>query len=112
MTVERQQVSKTNRGEHPTRRQQFVKPTRPPRAPVHPIIQFQQTIGNQAVQRLLRSRTIQPKLAISQPGDSYEQEADQVADQVMRTPDPVIQRQPEESPPKENPPKKQPPKKT
>jgi len=112
MTAERQQISKTNRGEHPTGRQQFVKPTWPARAPVHPIIQLQQTIGNQAVQRLLRSRTIQPKLAISQPGDSYEQEADQVADQVMRTPDPVIQRQPEESPPKENPPKKQPPKKT
>ena len=92
MTVERQQVSKTNRGEHPTRRQQFVKPTWPACAPVHPIIQLQQTIGNQAVQRLLRSRTIQPKLAISQPGDSYEQEADQVADQVMRTPEPVIQR--------------------
>jgi len=92
MTVERQQVSKTNRGEHPTGRQQFVKPTWPACAPVHPIIQLQQTIGNQAVQYLLRSRTIQPKLAISQPGDSYEQEADQVAEQVMRMPEPVIQR--------------------
>lgn len=92
MTVERQKVSKTNRGEHPTGRQQFVKPTWPACAPVHPIIQLQQTIGNQAVQRVLRSRTIQPKLAISQPGDSYEQEADQVAEQVMRMPEPVIQR--------------------
>ena len=38
------------------------------------------------MQRLLRSRTIQPKLAISQPGDIYEQEADRIADQVIATP--------------------------
>jgi hypothetical protein len=31
---------------------------------------------------------IQTKLAISQPGDEYEQEADRVAEQVMRMPDP------------------------
>src|SRR4029453_8101538 len=30
------------------------------------------------------SRSLQPKLAISQPGDWYEREADRVADQVMR----------------------------
>jgi hypothetical protein len=36
---------------------------------------------------------LQPKLAISQPGDSYEQEADRVADQAMRMPDPIVQRQ-------------------
>ncbi len=36
---------------------------------------------------------MQPKLTISQPGDPYEQEADQVADQVMRMPAPVVQRQ-------------------
>ena len=36
--------------------------------------------------------TLQPKLAISQPGDVYEQEADRVADQVLRMPDPTIQR--------------------
>lgn len=35
---------------------------------------------------------LQPKLAISQPGDPYEQEADRVADQVMRMPAPTIQR--------------------
>jgi hypothetical protein len=58
-------------------------------APAHPIVQLQQTIGNQAVQRLLRSRAIQPKLAISQPGDIYEQEADRVAEQVMQMPEPV-----------------------
>jgi hypothetical protein len=38
---------------------------------------------------------IQAKLAIGQPGDKYEQEADQVADQVMRmpAPEPELQRQ-------------------
>src|SRR6266849_4186015 len=32
----------------------------------------------------LRPSAIQPKLAISQPADAYEQEADQIADRVMR----------------------------
>lgn len=35
----------------------------------------------------LRPLTIQPKLTINQPGDAYEQEADRVAEQVMRMPD-------------------------
>src|SRR5262245_55221910 len=34
---------------------------------------------------------IQTKLAINKPGDSYEQEADRVAEQVMRTPEPQLQ---------------------
>lgn len=36
---------------------------------------------------------LQPKLAISQPGDPYEQEADRVADHIMRIPDNAVQRQ-------------------
>ncbi|MCY7272245.1 MAG: DUF4157 domain-containing protein [Phormidesmis sp. CAN_BIN44] len=36
---------------------------------------------------------LQTKLHISEPGDAYEQEADRVADQVMRMPEPIIQRQ-------------------
>lgn len=35
---------------------------------------------------------IQPNLKISQPNDPYEQEADRVADQVMRTPEATVQR--------------------
>jgi hypothetical protein len=62
------------------------------RVPAHPIVQLQEAIGNQAVQRLLRSRAIQPRLAISQRGDIYEQEADRVAEQVMRMPEPAVQR--------------------
>ena len=37
---------------------------------------------------------IQPKLKIGAPNDKYEKEADQVADQVMRMPDPAVQRKP------------------
>ena len=53
------------------------------------IIHLQRTIGNQAVQRFMRSVTgfvktgIQAKLKVSQPGDMYEQEADKVAEQIM-----------------------------
>lgn len=43
---------------------------------------------------------VQPKLTIGQPGDKYEQEADQVAEQVIRMPEPInhksVQRQGEE----------------
>lgn len=35
---------------------------------------------------------IQMKLAINKPGDEYEQEADRVSEQVMRTPEPQLQR--------------------
>src|SRR5262245_29793397 len=61
-------------------------------APAHPIVELQQTIGNQAVQRLLRSRMLQAKLNVSQPGDPFEQEADRVAKKVMRMPAPAVHR--------------------
>jgi hypothetical protein len=56
------------------------------------VIYLHRTIGNPAVQRLMHSNIrfdfakipIQPKLKVSQPGDSFEQEADRVADQVIR----------------------------
>jgi hypothetical protein len=67
-----------------------IKPLLSTGAPVHPILQLQQTIGNRAVNRL-----IQAKLKIGQPGDRYEQEADRVADLVMRMPRPRLQRQAE-----------------
>lgn len=35
----------------------------------------------------------QPKLTVNIPGDQYEQEADRIAEQVMRMPDPQVQRQ-------------------
>jgi hypothetical protein len=37
---------------------------------------------------------IQEKLKIGQPNDIYEQEADRIADQVMRMPEPAVQAKP------------------
>lgn len=37
---------------------------------------------------------VQTKLKVNPPGDRYEQEADNLADQVMRMPAPIIQRAP------------------
>jgi len=64
-------------------------------SPVNRILYLQRTIGNQAVQRMVKSGALQAKLRIGQPGDVYEQEADRVADAVMRMPEPGVQRQEE-----------------
>ena len=56
-------------------------------SPAEKILFLQRTIGNQAVGRLIKSGALQAKLMIGQPGDIYEQEADRVAEQVMRIPD-------------------------
>lgn len=60
-------------------------------SPVDQVLYLQRTIGNRAVQQLIRSGTLQAKRRIGQPGDIYEQEADRVADTVMRmqTPQPI-----------------------
>jgi len=54
---------------------------------------LQQTSGNRALQQLVSAAVlvrgaarIQPKLAISVPGDAYEQEADRVASEVLAKP--------------------------
>lgn len=56
-------------------------------SPAEQILLLQRTIGNRAVERLIRSGALQAKLRIGQHGDKYEQEADRVAEQVMRMPD-------------------------
>jgi hypothetical protein len=48
------------------------------------ILQLHQNVGNQSVKKLIHAGSIQAKLMVSQPGDIYEQEADRVAEQVMR----------------------------
>ncbi len=50
---------------------------------------LQSTIGNQAVLRILghSAPVIQTKLVVNQPGDPFEQEADRVAERVMRMAD-------------------------
>ena len=65
-------------------------------SPVDRILFLQRTIGNRAVQRLIKSVALQAKLRIGKSGDIYEQEADRVADAVMRMPEPQVQRQPRE----------------
>lgn len=44
-------------------------------------------MGNKRV-----SRVLQTKLSVNTPGDTFEQEADRVAEQVMRMPEPAVQR--------------------
>jgi len=54
--------------------------------PFDDIPRLQRAIGNHAVQRLVESGVIQSKLKIGQPGDIYEQEADRLADALIRMP--------------------------
>lgn len=60
-----------------------------PSVPSH-ITALHRTLGNQAVQRLYESGTIQAALKIGQPNDVYEKEADRVAAEVIRMPDEVV----------------------
>ena len=63
------------------------------------LLALQCTHGNRFVQRVVAG--IQAKLKVGQPGDIYEQEADRVAGEVMRMPEPRVQRQTEEEKKKE-----------
>ncbi len=45
---------------------------------------LQQALGNQIVQRMLQSHSLQAKFVVNKPGDRYELEADRVAERVMR----------------------------
>jgi hypothetical protein len=56
--------------------------------PRHPMGHLQRAAGNHITARLLRAHAIQPKLTVNRPDDEYEREADRVADEVMRMPDP------------------------
>jgi hypothetical protein len=56
---------------------------------IQAVLQMQRDFGNSYVQRVLRA-----KLTIGPPGDKYEQEADHVAEQVMRMPEPQLQQKP------------------
>ena len=67
------------------------------------LLELQRGLGNQAVQRLLASHSVQARLTVGPAGDHYEQEADRVAGQVMTmattlTTDhrPAVQRQEDE----------------
>lgn len=57
-------------------------------SPMCPFPTLQQTLGNQALLRAVRSGMLHAKLKISRPNDPFEQEADRVADRIMRMPTP------------------------
>ncbi|MGH2396924.1 MAG: eCIS core domain-containing protein, partial [bacterium] len=59
--------------------------------PAQAVLALHGAIGNQAVQRLLRSGGVQAKLAVSQPDDPYEREADRVAAQVLQMPESAVE---------------------
>lgn len=58
---------------------------------------LQRAIGNQGVQRLLRSGAIQAKLKIGEPNDTFEWSADRVADLVMQMSESTVQPKPIET---------------
>jgi len=68
-------------------------PVRRGRTPVLPSFNPAAQIQRAQIRQVLRSPQVQAKLAIGQPNDKYEQEADRVADEVMRMPEPEVQRQ-------------------
>lgn len=53
---------------------------------------LQRNLGNQAFHHFYPSRAIHPQLKIGEPNDQYEQEADRVADEVMRIREGEVQR--------------------
>lgn len=67
------------------------------------LVLSEQAFSNRTTQRLLHASVIQAKLRIGQPGDEYEQEADRVAEQVMRIPEPVVSRRAAGSGPRQAP---------
>ena len=55
------------------------------------LLHLQQAVGNRATQGLLNAGLLQAKLRIGPAGDSFEREADRMADAVLRMPEPVTE---------------------
>jgi hypothetical protein len=73
-------------------------PQNPAVASANDVAQMQARYGNRAVQRLLNSHTVQAKLEVGPANNNYEQEADRVAQQVMRIPADSAKEDDEEKP--------------
>jgi outer membrane protein OmpA-like peptidoglycan-associated protein len=86
VSEKKSEAAKEDRTSH-ARKSNYSQPVN---SSVDRILFLQRTIGNQAVGRLIKSGTLQAKLRVGQPDDIYEQEADRVAEQVMRMPEPQI----------------------
>src|SRR5258708_14002221 len=68
-------------------------PSRDLQPPGLPFFDLPRTVGNQAMGRLFERGGLRAKLRVSQPGDGDEEEADRVAEQVVkRERGPVLQR--------------------
>jgi len=67
-----------------------------PNSSLDHILFLQKTIGNQAMQRMIKSGVIQTKLRIGQPNDIYEQEADRIAEEIGSSQWSVVNSQKEE----------------
>ena len=80
---------KTATQDHRVQRQSVA----PTSSPAHTLLGLQQSIGNQSIQQLISSPIIQAKLQISTPGDQSEQDADRVANSVMRMSEPSVSKQ-------------------
>jgi hypothetical protein len=65
-----------------------------PASPCDQIALLHRSIGNRAVVQLYRSGLLQAKLKIGEPNDIYEQEADRVAERIMRMQEPTVQPKP------------------
>ena len=81
--MEHQAAAKTNQAEAKNQSACCAKPDSAPES-VYLFRDLHQRIGNRAVGRM-----VQAKLNISEPGDEHEQEADRVADEVMRMTNPA-----------------------
>lgn len=81
------QLAKKAQEQKPSALKRTVKSGLPSVASNDPALQLQQTIGNHGVLRRA-GPVIQPKLMIGPANDKYEQEADCIADLVMRMPEP------------------------
>jgi hypothetical protein len=89
-----------NRVRSPFTLSQVRSPSISPLSTGQPLLQRQCACGG-GCPRCKDDLTLQTKLKISEPGDQYEQEADRIADQVMRSPEPTIQHQMEPNKEKE-----------
>ena len=77
----------------PVKAPEHHRDRQPSQRNVNPLLGLQQSLGNQAMLRLLESGVIQAKMRVSQPGDPDEIEADRVAEKVVSAQTaPVIQR--------------------
>ena len=65
-------------------KQNNIRQTNPVSSQKIPILSTQGVIGNHGVLQYVGRGIIQPKLIINSPNDRYEQEADRVADEVIR----------------------------